>query len=294
MDIDPNLPPAEQPDPNPNLNSDPNPEPHPEPEMHPRPAAHAEEEYRPPEKPALTIVIQSWATPILALLMLVIGLVVGFAGRPLVEGRLLPTAILPVADSAAAPTSAVANDAARQQMMADVIKQTVHFMGSQNAPVTIVEFSDFQCPYCGMFARDTQDALIQQYVQSGKVRFGYSHFSFLGQESLDAAEASECAADQNKFWEYHDLLFANQNGENKGAFVQENLVGFADKLNLDKEAFTKCLTSHKYLTLIQSQTQFAGSNGLSSTPSFLVNGYLVKGAQDITTFKQVIDSLLNN
>lgn len=248
-----------------------------------------EEDYLGHERPALTIIIQSWATPILALVMLVLGLVVGFVGRPLVESQLAPS---PTAAVQAEAPAAGDTAAQRDQIMADFIAQTVHFMGDDNAPITIIEFSDFQCPYCGLFAKNTQQALIDQYVSTGKVRFGYSHFAFLGQESLDAASASECAGDQNKFWEYHDALFASQNGENQGAFKQENLIALASQLKLDKESFTTCLTSGKYLSRIQSQTQFAGSNGLSSTPSFLVNGYLIKGAQEISAFKQVIDSLL--
>ncbi len=244
------------------------------------------------EKPAITIVIQSWATPVMALLMLIVGLVGGFVARPWLEKSVAsPTNPAALAAPTGTPAS---NDASRKQMMAGVIQQTVHFMGNENAPVTIIEFSDFQCPYCGLFARNTQDQLIKEYVDTGKVRFGYSHFAFLGQESLDAAAASECAGEQGKFWEYHDLLFSSQNGENQGAFKKENLVSFASQVGIDKDKFVTCVDSGKYSSLVQSQTNFAGSNGLSSTPSFLVDGYLIKGAQDITTFRQVIDSLLNN
>jgi len=249
------------------------------------------------EKPALTIVIQSWVTPIVALVMLVLGLVGGFAGRPMIESQFLPTVVPTQAAAAQAPAPSVPSDAAdtaaqRKAVMDEIIKQTSHFMGDENAPITIIEFSDYQCPYCGLFAKNTQAALIEQYVKTGKVRFGYSHFAFLGQESLDAAVASECADEQNRFWEFHDLLFSSQNGENQGAFTQENLIKLAEKVKLDKTAFAACLTSGKYLEKVQAQTQFAGSNGLTSTPSFLVNGYLIKGAQELPAFQQVIESLL--
>jgi len=106
-----------------------------------------------------------------------------------------------------------------------------HFKGDASAPVTIVEFSDFQCPFCGRFTRETAPLIEETYIQSGKVRFGYVHFAFLGPESLWAAQAAECAADQNSFWAYHDLLFQRQAGENQGAFNKENLrksaTGFA-------------------------------------------------------------------
>ena len=262
------------------------------------PAEGSDESLYGSEKPALTIVIQSWFTPIIALLMLVLGLVGGFVGRPMLESQFLPTAVptqITAAQGAAPiPTDAAESAAQRKAVMDSIIKQTIHFMGDENAPITIIEFSDYQCPFCGQFAKNTQGALIEQYVKTGKVRFGYSHFAFLGQESLDAAVASECADEQNKFWEFHDLLFKSQSGENQGAFTQDNLIKLAEQVSLDKTTFSACLTSGKYLDRVQAQTQFAGSNGLTSTPSFLVNGYLIKGAQDISAFKQVIESLLKD
>jgi protein-disulfide isomerase len=130
-------------------------------------------------------------------------------------------------------------------------------------------------------------------VQTGKVRFGYIHFTFLGQESIDAAQASECAGEQDAFWEYHDLLFDNQNGENRGAFNLENLVSLADQAGIDVEAFQTCLDSGKYASLVSSQTQFTQSIGVRSTPSFLVNGVPVIGAQGFDVFDQIIEEQLN-
>jgi protein-disulfide isomerase len=124
------------------------------------------------------------------------------------------------------------------------------------------------------------------------VKFGYWHFAFLGQESLWAAEASECAADQDAFWEYHDLLFDSQSGENRGAFNKDNLKEMASDLGLDSETFNQCLDSGKYTDLVQQQNSFARQIGVRSTPTFLVNGQPVIGAQSFETFQQVIDSLM--
>lgn len=124
------------------------------------------------------------------------------------------------------------------------------------------------------------------------MRFGYIHFTFLGQESIDAAQASECAGEQDAFWEYHDLLFENQNGENKGAFNNDNLLGLAKLAGLDVEAFQTCLESQKYAGLVSSQTEFSQSIGVRSTPSFLVNGVPVVGSQGFDVFQQIIEDQL--
>jgi protein-disulfide isomerase len=120
----------------------------------------------------------------------------------------------------------------------------------------------------------------------------YWHMAFLGQESQWAAEASECAADQDAFWEYHDKLFNSQNGENQGAFNKDNLKGFAADLGLDTETFNECLDSGKHTQEVQTATQFAQSIGVSSTPAFLINGTPMLGAQPFESFQQVIDQAL--
>ncbi len=120
----------------------------------------------------------------------------------------------------------------------------------------------------------------------------YFHFAFLGAESQWAAEASECAADQGAFWEYHDKLFNSQSGENQGAFNKDKLKGFADDLGLDTESFDECLDAGKYTEFVQSQTDVARRLGVQSTPTFAVNGQAVVGAQPFEAFQQVIDPIL--
>jgi protein-disulfide isomerase len=126
------------------------------------------------------------------------------------------------------------------------------------------------------------------------VRFGYWHFAFLGQESFYAAEASECAGDQDAFWEYHDLLFESQAGENQGAFEKDKLKQFAADLKLDTEVFNECLDSGKYTQLVQDLTSTAQSIGVRSTPAFVINGQAVVGAQPFATFEQAIEQALEN
>ena len=125
------------------------------------------------------------------------------------------------------------------------------------------------------------------------VRIGYWHFAFLGQESQWSAEASECAAEQDAFWEYHDYLFENLGRENRSEFNHENLKRFAGELGLDTEAFSECLDSGRHTQIVQQETAAGQQIGIRSTPSFLVNGQPVIGAQPFEVFEQVIEQNLN-
>lgn len=247
------------------------------------------------EQPAATITIQSWATPIVGVVMLVIGLLLGYYGRPFTQAGTQPMTAQPEVITTSAPPVVIPtadNSAAQQKLMETVIAQTRHFKGDPNAPVTIIEFGDFQCPYCGRFFAQTKPQIDEQYMQSGEVRFGYFNFAFLGDESTWAAESAECAADQDKFWEYHDKLYANQSGENQGAFNKDNLKKFAEELGLDTQTFNECMDSGKYTSLIQDDTSASSALGVQSTPTFLINGQAVVGAQPFEVFKQTIDPLL--
>ena len=240
--------------------------------------------------PAITISIQSWATPIVGILMLVLGLLVGYYVRPLMPNQSQSEASVNSESPVVIPTAD--NSAAQQKLVETVLAKTRHFKGDSNAPVTIIEFADFQCPYCGRFFAETKPQIDEQYMQSGKVRFAYFNFAFLGPESNWAAEAAECAADQNKFWEYHDKLYDSQSGENQGAFNKDNLKKFAEDMGLDTSAFNECLDSGKYTQLIRDESSMASSIGVRSTPTFLINGQAVVGAQPFEIFQQTIDPLL--
>jgi protein-disulfide isomerase len=166
-------------------------------------------------------------------------------------------------------------------------------MGDPNAPVKIIEYSDFQCPYCGRFTLDTEQQLIDAYVATGKVYFEYHSFGeFIGAESMRSAEAAYCAGDQNKFWEMHDIIFANQNGDNQGAFTDKRLTAFAKKLGLDMGTFNDCFTNGKYANQVKQDGVAGQQAGVKATPSFTINGKLIEGAQPFSAFKTEIDALL--
>jgi protein-disulfide isomerase len=152
-------------------------------------------------------------------------------------------------------------------------------MGDPNAPVKVEEFSDYQCPYCKLFKDEQEPKLIKDYIETGKVHFTYTPFSFLGPESVKAAEAAYCAADQGKFWEYHDLLFENQAGENKGTFNRNKFISLATDLKLDSLAFQTCIDTNKNAQKVQDNLTYGKSKGVTGTPFFLVNDQLVDSSQ---------------
>ena len=166
-------------------------------------------------------------------------------------------------------------------------------LGNPDASVAVVEFADFQCPFCGRFFSDAGKQIIDTYIKTGKVKFVYRNFAFLGDESEWAAQAAECAGDQRKYWQYHDYLFTHQNGENQGAFSKDHLKEFAGHITgLDVATFGTCLDSDKYAEKVKKDTEVGRNVGVSGTPTTFVNGKLVSGAQPFSVFKPLIESAL--
>ena len=159
--------------------------------------------------------------------------------------------------------------------------------GPEDAAVTIIEFSDFQCPYCARFNTDTLPQILSNYAD--RVRFVYRDFPLtsLHENALKAAEASECADDQGAYWKYHDLLFQNQ-----AALDDASLKNYAASLGLDTAAFNQCLDSDKFLSEVQKDEQDGITAGVQGTPAFFVNGVLIEGAQPYTVFQAAIEAAL--
>lgn len=164
--------------------------------------------------------------------------------------------------------------------------------GNPNAKLTIVEFADYQCPFCEKFFKDAYPQIIKDYVDTGKAKFVFKNLAFLGKESVDAANAALCAKEQNKFWEYHDKLFNSQNGENQGGFAVDKLKGFAVSLGLNAGQFNDCLDKQKYNAQVQADNAEANKNGFNSTPSVAVGSTPIIGAQPYPQFKTAIDAEL--
>lgn len=166
-------------------------------------------------------------------------------------------------------------------------------LGDEKSKVLIVEYADFQCPFCGRYHTQVEPTIRQQYIDTGKATFVFKHMAFLGPESVYAAVASECAADQGKFWQYHDYLFEHQNGENQGAFDKDKLIGFAEPVGLDKDAFAKCVNSDATLERVKADTMEGQALGVSSTPTFFINGKPVVGLASPQDFSKLIDAAVN-
>jgi protein-disulfide isomerase len=156
--------------------------------------------------------------------------------------------------------------------------------GDPNAPVKMVEFSDFQCPYCKDWWQKSEPQLIDTYVKSGKVFFTdrsagnwvSANMGTGGVESQDAAIAAYCAADQNKFWDMHDALYFNVLGEEAGSFTPPHLQAIAQSVGLDMNAFSSCYSSNKYLDQVNQDLQDATTGGIQGTPFFIIT-YIPKG-----------------
>jgi protein-disulfide isomerase len=158
-------------------------------------------------------------------------------------------------------------------------------LGPTNAPVTIVEFSDFQCPYCRQ-AQGTLKRLMAAY--EGKIKLVFRDFPLrnIHPQAQKAAEAAQCAAEQQKFWPYHDKLFAST------SFQMEELKKFAQELELNLEQFTTCLDSNKHAPGIDADMQAGQQAGVNATPTFFVNGHPLSGAASYERFKEMVDAAL--
>jgi len=153
-------------------------------------------------------------------------------------------------------------------------------LGDPNAPAKIEVFEDFQCPACQNFTENTEPRILTELVETGKASYTFRHYPFIdsnsvAKESHQAANASMCASEQGKFWEYHEVLFANWNGENLGAFNDRRLVQFANTIELDMDAFQACFNENRYSDQIEADFNDGVSKGVSGTPSVFVNGQVI-------------------
>jgi protein-disulfide isomerase len=171
-------------------------------------------------------------------------------------------------------------------------------LGPADAAVVVRLFSDFQCPYCRQFAEGVEGQIYQDYVKTGQVRFEYHHFIVIdqnvgGNESRRAAEASECASQQGDFWNYHEMLYTNQQGEGSGAFSDQRLKEFASVLGYDMGQFNTCFNSTEAADAVVQDEALADSYQLRATPSLLVNDTLLQNPLDYNAVKAAIDEALS-
>jgi len=170
-------------------------------------------------------------------------------------------------------------------------------LGDTNAPVTIDVFEDFQCPACQLFTENTETLIIQNLVATGKTRYVFHNYPFLddrqgkGGESDQAANASMCANEQGKFWEMHSILYANWDGENRGAFSDRRLQAMAESIGLDMSAFNACFSANKYEADIQADLDLGKEMGVSGTPTVFVNGSRVGEPKKIASYGEIVEAV---
>ena len=176
-----------------------------------------------------------------------------------------------------------------------LIKNGSPILGNSDAPITIVEWGDYQCTYCYKFHQSTLEIINEQFIKTGKVKVIFIDFPLNGFDSKLASEASYCAQDQGKYWKYHDELYKNWAGERTGWITRESLSKFAESLNLSSIQFNKCLDDRKYEEKVNSMYEFGNQIGIDATPSFLVFNdekiIKIRGNQPLEVFLKTFDEL---
>jgi protein-disulfide isomerase len=209
----------------------------------------------------------------LVYMLIPVAFVLGLGGGYLLWGSSQPSGAAGAADTAPARRVTVSTDGQPT-------------FGPSDAKVTIVEFSDYQCPYCQVWYKQVYQQLLTSYPN--KIRFVYRDLPLpMHPEAIPAALAADCAGEQGDYWKYHDALFNQQYGLSRTAYDR-----YAADLGLDSKAFAACLDSQRYLSKIQANASDAASAGLNSTPSFVINGRVLIGALPFADFKAVIDQEL--
>ncbi|MBC8099429.1 MAG: thioredoxin domain-containing protein [Armatimonadetes bacterium] len=219
---------------------------------------------------------------VIALVFLGIGILLGRLIFGQQGGNLDEVALRTIVNEALAEAGALGGG---QAMTASVDDDPT--LGSATAAITIVEFSDFNCGYCSRFANNTLPQILETYGDS--VRYVYRDMPIIGEQlSVEAAVAAECANEQGKFWEFHNILFANPEARTPEAYV-----GFATELSLDTTAFSVCMADKTMSDEVMLDLLDGQALGIRGTPAFYVNGRYISGAQPFATFQAVIDSELN-
>ena len=168
-------------------------------------------------------------------------------------------------------------------------------LGNPDAQITLVEFGDYQCHFCNVFFHSTEEDILKNYVETGKVRMIFKDYNIIGPDSISASHGAHCANDQGLFWEYHDILYTNWTGENNGWASSENLVKFAQEIGLDMDEWSECMTNELHSQTILASNEDAKSLELTGTPAFFVidpDGKTTRifGAQPFEVFENIFET----
>ena len=172
-------------------------------------------------------------------------------------------------------------------------------LGDPDAPITLVEFGDYQCHYCNVFFQSIEKDIVKNYVDTGKVKIIFKDYNIIGEDSVKASQGAHCANDQGLFWEYHDILYSNWTGENNGWASSENLAIFAQQIGLNMNTWSECMNKGSHSQIILKSNDDARTLQLTGTPAFFIinsEGEVSKlfGAQPFEVFKKIFDEQLEN
>ncbi|MGH2582673.1 MAG: DsbA family protein [Anaerolineales bacterium] len=215
-------------------------------------------------------------------LAFLLGLAFGYVSWGLEDQRPVGEAAVPTGESSV--VSDIASQIENLPRYEVTIEPDDPVLGPEGAPVTIVEFSDFECPFCERYAQQTHGQLLETY--GGQIRFVYKDFPItsLHAHAFSAAVAAQCAREQDAFWPYHDLLFSGEL-----PLGAESYVSYAERLNLNMTGFLQCLDEERNADIVQGDFDYGIELGVTSTPTFFINGIALVGAQPFELFAQIID-----
>jgi len=195
------------------------------------------------------------------------------------------------------PTQTIRELGPPKVSMATFLANASPVLGNPDASVTLVEFGDYQCKFCNVFFHSTEDDILKNYVETGKVKMIFKDYNIIGPDSITASHGAHCANDQELFWEYHDILYSNWAGENNGWASSENLAKFAQEIGLDMDEWSECMVDAVHSQVILASNRDARTLEISGTPAFFVIGPDGKttpifGAQPFVVFENIFETEL--
>ena len=182
----------------------------------------------------------------------------------------------------------------QKKILSAIIADDSPILGDVNAPITLIEFGDYQCHFCNVHFHNTEHDLLEKYIYTGKVKMIFKDFTIIGPDSINAAHGTHCAEDQGKFWEYHDILYNNWTGENNGWASSDNLLRFAQEIELNIDEWSNCMIEARHSQIITDSSKNARDLRITGTPAFFVVGsenniIKISGAQPFENFEKIFE-----
>ncbi|MBU3957350.1 DsbA family protein [Patescibacteria group bacterium] len=234
--------------------------------------------------------ITTFTTPIIVILLIIVAFLAGMFWTKIryVEPGKAPGEVAQASPAPGAPQEEVPLS---EDQINKIVSSGAASKGKEDASVTIVEFSEYQCPYCGRYVAETYPQILEEY--GDKIRYVFHDYPLsFHPHAQKLAEVARCAGDQDQYWEMHDLIFENQGVWSSKQNVETDINSYVSQLGLDKEKFDECLVSGKYTQAVKDDSELGTEVGVQGTPTFFINGQKLVGAQPFESFKAIIDAEL--